>query len=87
MLQRVDDARAQIAGNLRDDLRPEVAPHGVAAERQRKAGVLLPPGAQIGPEVEALVGVGELALVDQQPDLDLAPVDRVLDLVEGIPLR
>ena len=62
--------------------RPEVAPHRVAAERQGQAGVLQPPGAEVGPEVEAGVGVGELALVDQQPDVDLAPVDRVLDLVE-----
>ena len=60
----------------------EVPPDGVAAERQGKAGVLHPPGAEIGPEVKPGVGVGELALVDQQPDIDLAPVDRVLDLVE-----
>ena len=61
----------------------EVAPHRVAAERKRKAGLLQPPGAEIGPEMESGVGVGELALVDQQSDLDLAPLDRVLDLIEG----
>ena len=31
----------------------------------------------------ARVGIGELALVDQEPDLHVAPVHRVLDLVEG----
>ena len=65
-----------------DDRAAEIPPDRVAAERQGQAGVLQPPRAEIGPEVEAGVGVGELALVDQQPDVHLAPLDRVLDPVE-----
>ena len=61
----------------------EVAAHDVAAERKRQAGLAQPPGAHVLPEVEAVVLEGELALVDEQPDVHLAPRHGVLDLVEG----
>ena len=61
---------------------PEIPADRVAAQRKGQAGVLQPPGAEVGPEVKPGVGVGELALVDQQADIHVAPVDRVLDLVE-----
>ena len=50
-------------------------------ERHGQAGLALPPLAEVGDPDEAVVGVGEAALVDDQPGVDLARLDRRQDLV------
>ena len=47
-------------------VRPEVAADDVAAQRQRQAGLLLPPHAEVDDQVQPLVLEGELPLVDDQ---------------------
>ena len=72
--------------HARDDphrLGAEVAANDVAAERQRQAaGALEPPFAQVHDLLEAVDGVGELALVDEQAGLDAAVHDGLVNLVE-----
>ena len=50
----------------------EVAADHVAAQRQRQAGLLLPPDAEVDDQVQALVLERELPLVDDQPGVVLA---------------
>ena len=62
---------------------PEVAANDVAAERQRQAvGALGPPLAEVDELPQALLLVGELAFVNQQPRLDLAVAHGLEDLVK-----
>src|SRR6185295_11413462 len=65
------------------ELRLEVPPDAVAAERQRPARLLLPPGAEIHHRVQPELSVGELPFVDHHPGVHLAADDRVHDVVEG----
>src|SRR4029077_9779722 len=60
MCQPVFDARAEIARDLVDGDRTEVAPYHVAAKREWKAGVTQPPRPHVLPQVQALVLEGEL---------------------------
>ena len=62
---------------------PEIAADGVAAERQRQAGLIAPPAPEIDDAVQPGLVVGELALVDDQPGLVLAGEHFGNDLVEG----
>jgi hypothetical protein len=65
--QRVGDAVVQQLRDLADHLGPEIAADDVAAERQRQAaGPLVHHFAQVHDLPQAVVGVGELPLVDQQ---------------------
>ena len=71
-----------------DRLAAEVAAEDVAPQRQRQAGLVEPPLAQVDDQHELLPGVGELAFVDDQAGVDglaleVAGRDRVEDLVEG----
>jgi hypothetical protein len=50
-------------------------------ERHRQSRLALPPLAEVGDLDEAVVGVGEAALVDDQPGVDLTRLDRAEDLV------
>src|SRR5215210_1959563 len=82
MLQAVHDAGPQVSGNLPQDVRTEVAADRVAPQRQGQTGLLLPPGPEVGPEVQAGVAEGELPFVNEKPNLDVLPVDGVFDPVE-----
>ena len=59
------------------------AANGVAAERQRKARLLVPPDAEIEDLREAIAAVGELAFVDDEAGVELARDHGGNDLVEG----
>jgi hypothetical protein len=48
-----------------------------------QAGLLAPPDAEVEELVQAVVGVGELALVDDEAGVELAGDDGGDDLVEG----
>ena len=61
-----------MARNLLRQSAPKVLPDDVAAEREGKAGLAEPPFAEVLDEVQAVVGEGELALVDEQPEVDLS---------------
>src|SRR6202049_1423385 len=55
----------------------------VATERERQPGFLEPPSAHVGDEMQSFVLVCELALVNQQPRINLAADHGLLDLIEG----
>ena len=66
----------------RIDVRPEVAADDVAAQRQRQAGPLQPPHAEVDDQVQPLVLERQLPLVDDQAGLELARGHGGDDLVE-----
>ena len=82
MLQSIRYAVVKMARNLPRHRLAQVLSHDVAAEWEGQAGLAKPPLAEVLDEVQAVVGEGELALVDQQADVDLAGDDGVLDLIE-----
>ncbi len=59
------------------------AADGVAAERKGQAGLVAPPLAEVEQFDEAVIGVGQLALVDDEAGIELAGDDGGNDLVEG----
>jgi hypothetical protein len=61
----------------------ERAADGVAAQGQHQAGGLAPPDAEIENLVEAAGGVGELALVDDEPGVEVARQNLRDDAIEG----
>src|SRR5439155_15189168 len=63
-------------------LRAEVAPNNIAAERQRQLGLSVPPLTHVGPEMQTAVAKGQLALVDQEPGIGFSRGDVVFDLIE-----
>src|SRR5437762_10108118 len=81
--QSVLDARLQIARNRAHQAFPEVASDDVAAERQRELRLLIPPLAHVGPEMQTAVGVGQLALMDQESRIGVSGSDAIFDLIEG----
>jgi hypothetical protein len=80
--QAVFDRAGQGPRDPRDPLRAEIAPHDVAAERQRKAGLGLPPPAQVLDLRETLLRERELPLVDQDSRVEAPREHAFEDLVE-----
>ena len=70
MVEAVLDAFQQQAVDLADRLGTEILADGVGAQRQRQVGFLEPPLAQVDDQMQILLGVGELAFVDDQPGVD-----------------
>jgi hypothetical protein len=66
-----------------DELPPKVLPNDVATQRKRKPGLLKPPLAHVRQQVQPAVLEGELALVDEEPRIDLASLHHIFDLVKG----
>ena len=60
----------------------EILANHVSAKRQRQPGLILPPHAEIGDEVQPLILERELSFVDDEPRVVLPGRDRVDDLVE-----
>ena len=83
MLEREGDARAKVPRDFRDERRPKVLAHDVAAERERQPRFAEPPLAHVGHEVKPAVAEGELPLVDQEPQVDRALDHGILDQVEA----
>src|SRR5262245_25754077 len=89
VLERLAAVRERVLDRLPHELREplhqrlaEVAPHGVAAQRQRQPGLLLPPDAEVEHLRQPLPAVGELALVDHEAGLGTALAHLVEDAVE-----
>ena len=61
----------------------QAAADGVAAQGQRKSGLLAPPLAQIEHTVKTVGGIGELALVDDEPGVEVARQYFRNDFVKG----
>ena len=80
--ETVLNARLQVACDVAHQGRPEVTAHHVPAERQRQPRLRAPPLAQVDPEPQPAVGVGKLALVDQQSRVCAAGRHVVFDLIE-----
>ena len=74
MCQAVFDALLEQPLDVADRLRAQILAHRVRAQRQRQAGLLLPPVAQVDDQLQILVAVGELAFVNDQPGVDCLPV-------------
>src|SRR6266705_1235881 len=80
--ETVLDARLQVPRDVLHEGGAKVSAYYVAAEREGQPGLPMPPFAQVGPEVESSVGIGELSLVDQEPRVGPAGGHIILDLVE-----
>src|SRR5205085_2928129 len=81
--ERVRDAIVQQLRYLADHLGPQVAPDDVAAERQREStGAIGPPLAEIDDLPQPVIGVRELAFVNQKAGIRFSGRDELLDLVE-----
>src|SRR3977135_4532931 len=65
MSEAVLNAGLEIAGDALHQRFAQVAAHDVAAQRQRKARFVVPPLAEVDPEVQPVVGVGQLPFVDE----------------------
>src|ERR1700733_14593822 len=83
IVERVRDAVAQGGGGGGEGLRAEGAADGVAAEGEGKTGLFAPPLAEVEELDEAVVGIGELAFVDDEAGFELSGDDGGYDLVEG----
>src|SRR5262245_55180741 len=71
-----------MARNLTRHHIAKILPHHVPPEGQRQASFAKPPFAEILDEMQTVVCEGELAFVDQKPDVDSAVDHRLLDLIE-----
>src|SRR6266568_826825 len=67
MREAVLNAGLEVAGDVPHQRVSQVATHDVAAERQRQARLVIPPFAEIDPEVQPAVRVRQLPLVDEEP--------------------
>jgi hypothetical protein len=83
VVERVLDAVAQGVGGGEEGFGAKGAADGVSAEGKGKTGLFAPPLAEVEEFDEAIVGVGELAFVDDEAGVELACYDRGDDLVEG----
>src|SRR6478736_6786617 len=59
VLEPVDDARLEVARHLADHRGAKIATDDIAAEGEGEAGVAEPPLAEVGPEMETVIGEGE----------------------------
>src|SRR5918999_763388 len=64
VVEPVLDARRQQPAEPQLELRREVPPNAIAAERQRSPRLLLPPRAEIHHAAQSYVLIGELPLMD-----------------------
>src|SRR4029453_14037594 len=83
MFQTVGDAVVQQSRQGMNRRRAEITTDDVAAQWQRQTGSAIgPPLAEIHDLLEALVGVGQLTLMNQEPGTELASADALLNLIE-----
>src|SRR6266480_147632 len=61
----VDAGWVETARDVAHQRVSQVAAHDVAAKRQRQARLVVPPFAEIDPEVQPTIGIGELTLVNE----------------------
>src|SRR5213078_4623507 len=80
--EAVLNAGLEVAGDVPHQRVSQVATHDVAAERQRQARLVVPPFAEIDPEVQPAVCVRQLALVDEEPRVRPTRRHVLLDLIE-----
>jgi len=83
MVEGVLDAVAQGIGGGEEGVDAEGAADGVATEREREVGLLAPPLAEVEELEQAVIRVGELALMDDEACLVFAGDYGGDDLVEG----
>src|SRR6266480_6850213 len=63
--EAVLNAGLEIACDVAHQRVSQVAAHDVAAKRQRQTRLVVPPFAEIDPEVQPTIGIGELTLVNE----------------------
>src|SRR5881296_3247820 len=80
--EAVLNAGLEVAGDVPHQRVSQVATHDIAAERQRQARLVVPPFAEIDPEVQPAVRVRQLALVDEEPRVRPTRRHVLLDLIE-----
>src|ERR1700675_3694904 len=82
VIEAVRDALPKMPGHFLLDVARHCLPNNIAAEREWQARFLEPPRAHVGDEMQSIVLVGELALVNQQSRIDIAPDHGLIDLIE-----
>src|SRR2546427_1784808 len=80
--EAVLNAGLEIACDVAHQHVSQVAAHDVAAKRQRQARLVVPPFAEIDPEVQPPVGICQLPLVNKHPRLRATRRHVLLDLIE-----
>src|SRR3989449_449892 len=80
--EAVLNAGLEIACDVAHQRVSQVAAHDVAAKWQRQAGLVVPPFAEIDPEVQPTIGIGELTLVNEDSRLRATRRHVLLDLIE-----
>ena len=83
MVEGVLDAVAQGVGGGEEGVGAEGPADGVSTEREREVGLFAPPLAEVEELEQAVIRVGELALVDDEAGLVFAGDYGGDDLVEG----
>src|SRR5437773_6356633 len=83
MLETVGDAGAKMLGYPPLHVARNILANDIAAEWKWKAGLVAPQLSRVSDEMQALVFVGELALVDEQAGVHISAHYGVLDLIEG----
>src|SRR5690242_10875633 len=83
MFEAVGNAVANRLSDLPADLWPESPANSVAAERERQAGLLLPPDAKVNYFVQSFFRKEELSFVNEQTRFHEIVLDGVHDSVEG----
>ena len=70
MLQAVRDAFLEQPVDVANGLGAQILAERVGAQRQRQAGFVVPPLAQIDDQLQTAIAVGQLPFVDDQPGID-----------------
>ena len=86
MVQPVLDALLEQRGHFLHRGRAEILADRVAPQRQRQARLVVPPLSQIDDQRQPLIGIGQLAFVNDQPGVHLLLLDQIEDLIEGLDL-
>src|SRR5260221_12366509 len=71
-----------MARNLPPNIYVQVLSDDVPTQRQRKARLLKPPLAHVRHQVQTTIRERQLALMNEEPHVDIAVHDGILDLIE-----
>ena len=87
MFEPVVDAFLEQPVHVAHRRRAQVFANGVGPQRQRQAGLVVPPVAQVDDQLQTAIAIGELPFMNDQAGVDrlaliLARLDRIENLVE-----
>ena len=82
VIERVLDALLKQSAHFRNRFVAEIATHDVTTERQRQAGLFLPPHSEIDNEAQSLILECQLPFVDNQTRVELTGFDDLQNFIE-----